>query len=204
MRKLAVSFLALALIAGGSAARAAAAQAASQPADKTPPSYDMKAQSLLDLEDLHKKLVSLAEAIPADKFTWRPAPDVRSIAEVYLHIAGTNFDLASYLGSAPAPGFKKEGYEQSTTDKAKVVDQLNQSFAYTRAALEKMSNADYKKPMPKLGPDANLGDIVYIIMTHTHEHLGQSIAYARINGVVPPWTAEEQQRMSHQTPRPPQ
>ena len=53
-----------------------------------------------------------------------------------------------------------------------------------------MTNADFNKPLPKLGPDANYGDVVYILVTHAHEHLGQSIAYARVNGIVPPWTAE--------------
>ena len=74
-------------------------------------------------------------------------------------------------------------------DKAEIIDQLNKSFASARAAIEKMSNADFNKPLPKLGPDANYGDVVYLLVTHAHEHLGQSIAYARVNGIIPPWTA---------------
>jgi uncharacterized damage-inducible protein DinB len=137
------------------------------------------------------KLVSLAQAVPAEKYTWRPAPGVRSIAEVYLHVAGVNFTVASSLGTMPAPTSAPQAkdYETSTTDKARIIDQLKQSFDYARAAIGKMSNADFKKPFKKFGPDATEGDIVYLIVTHTHEHLGQSIAYARMNGVVPPWTA---------------
>jgi uncharacterized damage-inducible protein DinB len=183
--------MALGLLSGGTIPRAAAAPA-SQSKDATAPSYDMKAQSLQDLDVLHKQFVSLAEAIPADKFTWRPAPGVRSIGEVYLHIAGQNLRWASDLTTTAPPFSAPKGYEQSTTDKTKIIDQLNQSFAYAQAAVEKMANADFAKPMKKYGPDANAGDIVYLIVTHTHEHLGQSIAYARMNGVVPPWTAAQQ------------
>ena len=167
----------------------AIAEDTSKSADKTPTSYDMKAQSLLDLDDLHKKFVSLANAIPAEKYSWRPAPGVRSVSEVLLHVAAANFSYASELGTMPAAGIKMQGFEQSTTDKANVIEQLNHAFDYAHSAIEKMANIDFKKPIPKYGPDANLGDIVYVIVTHSHEHLGQSIAYARVNGIVPPWTA---------------
>jgi len=192
VRKLSIPFLALGLITAGSTARHIDAQAAQKIVDKTPPSYDMKPQSLLDLEDLQKKFTSLAEAIPADQYTWRPAPDVRSIAEVFLHVAGTNLQYASVLATVPAPPQLPKGYEQSTTEKARIIAQLNQSFDFAHAAIEQMTNIDFKKPMTQFGPDANAGDIVYLIVTHTHEHLGQAIAYARIKGVVPPWTAVAQ------------
>jgi uncharacterized damage-inducible protein DinB len=187
VRKLSVPILALTLMAGGSATRAAA-----RPVDNTAPSYDMKAQAIQDLEGLHKQFVELAGAIPEDKFTWRPEAGVRSIAEVYLHVAGTNLNFATDIGTMPAPPAIAKDYEQSTTDKAKIIEQLNQSFDYAHAAIEKMSNADFAKPIKKYGPDASLGDVVYLIVTHTHEHLGQSIAYARANNITPPWTAAAQ------------
>jgi len=158
--------------------------------DKTPPSYDMKPQAILDLQQLQKKFVGLAEAMPAEKFTWRPAEGVRSVSELYLHVALANYNIPTMMGVAPAAGIEKEGFEKSTTDKAKVIEQLNKSFAFAIGAVEKMSNADFAKPEKKLGPDANDGDVVYLLVVHNHEHLGQSIAYARTNGVVPPWTAE--------------
>jgi uncharacterized damage-inducible protein DinB len=167
------------------------APGAAPPADKTAPSYDMKAQSALDLQMLEKKIVSLAEAIPADKYSWRPEPDTRSISELFLHIAAANYNFPTMMsGVAPAAGFEGKGFEKSTTDKGKVIEQLNKSFAYAIAAVNNMSNADFAKPETKLGPDANDGDVIYLMVTHTHEHLGQSIAYARMNGVMPPWTAE--------------
>jgi uncharacterized damage-inducible protein DinB len=163
--------------------------------DKTPPSYDMKPQALLDLQDMHKKMVGLATAIPAEKYTWRPEPGVRSISELFLHVSGANFGYPPLVsGTAPAPGFKAEGFETSTTDKAKIMEQLNQSFAYAEAAIQSMSNADFAKPEKKLGPDANDGDVIYLMMVHNHEHLGQTIAYARLNGITPPWTEEAQRK----------
>jgi hypothetical protein len=98
-------------------------------------------------------------------------------------------------GTAPAPGFQRDGFEKSTTDKAKIIDQLNKSFAYAM----KMSNADFAKAEKKLGPDANDGVVIYILVTHNHEHLGQSIAYARMNGVTPPWTEEAQKQKNKPT-----
>src|ERR1700674_4042510 len=97
MKNLVLSALVFALLAGGTAARRAAQ--AAQAADKTSPSYDMKAQSLVDLDDMHKKFVRLAEAIPAEKFTWRPGDGVRSISEVFLHVADLNFQMPPAIGA---------------------------------------------------------------------------------------------------------
>jgi uncharacterized damage-inducible protein DinB len=187
---LALSFAFAAKAAATPAPRPAARAVPSSQADHTPPSYDLKPQALLDLADLQKKFVSLAKAVPADKYNWRPMQGVRSFGEVFLHVAGTNFQLAPALGAPSIPGFKADGYDKSDMDKAQIIGKLDQSFKYFRDAIEKMSNADFKKPLKQFGPDANAGDVVYLMVTHTHEHLGQSIAYARMNGIVPPWTAE--------------
>lgn len=171
------------------------AQQTDSSADKTAPSYDMKAQAIVDMQQLQKKYVELAQALPADKFNWRPEAGTRSIGELFLHVAGANYGIPTMMsGTAPAAGYKKDGFETSTTDKAKVIEQLNQSFAYAIASVQKMTNADFAKAEKKLGPDANDGDVIYILVTHSHEHLGQSIAYARMNGITPPWTEEAQKK----------
>jgi len=195
MKKLLLSATALALLVSASASRsfamsgpAAQSATATQTKDTTPPSYDMKPQSLLDLDGMHQKFVDLATAIPADKYSWRPAEGVRSIGEVFLHVAGANYAIPNYMGTPVPPGFVMKDFDKSTTDKAQIIDALNKSFASAHAAIEAMSNADFNKPLPKLGPDANYGDVIYLLVTHAHEHLGQSIAYARVNGVIPPWT----------------
>jgi uncharacterized damage-inducible protein DinB len=175
-------------------AQEAPAAPPAQPADKTPPSYDMKPQSIYDLQAMQKKFVALAEAIPADKYAWRPGEGVRSVSELFLHVAGANYGIPTMMGAAPAPGFNREGFEKSTADKMQIIAQLNKSFAYAIDAVQAMANADFARPQKKLGPDANSGDVVYLLVMHNHEHLGQSIAYARVNGIVPPWTVEAQKK----------
>jgi uncharacterized damage-inducible protein DinB len=170
----------------------ASARSSNAPAndDHTAPSYDMKGQSLADLQVVQKKFVDLANAIPSDKLTWRPSEDSRSFAEVLLHVAGERYGILGLMGTAPPDGFDRKTFEKSTTDKARIVEELNKSWEFTQKTINGMSNADFAKLLPKLGPQANAGDVVYILVADAHEHLGQSVAYARENGIVPPWTVE--------------
>ena len=188
---------------GFAATIAPAALAQNAPAAK-PATYDFKQRAVIELKNLQQELVSLAQAMPAEKYTWRPAEGVRSVSEVYLHVAAGNFGLTALAGAPPQPGFKFQGFEKSTTDKAKVIEQLNQSFDYARNGIANFSDADLLKPL-KFLDQQNVGDMIVHIVAHGHEHLGQSIAYARMNGVVPPWTAARQQsQQGQQPPRPPQ
>jgi uncharacterized damage-inducible protein DinB len=160
--------------------------------DHTAPSYDMKAQALLDLETMQKKFVDLANALPSDKFTWRPSADSRSFAEVFLHVAAERYGILGLMGAETPAGVDRKGLEKSTTDRIHIVDELNKSWDFAKKTIEAMSNAEFAKLLPKLGPQANAGDVVYILVADNHEHLGQSIAYARENGIVPPWTVAAQ------------
>jgi uncharacterized damage-inducible protein DinB len=168
-------------------------------ADHTAPSYDMKAQALQDLGAVQKKFVDLANALPADKFTWRPSEDSRSFAEVFLHVAGERYGILALMGVAPPAGFDGKTFEKSTTDRARIVEELNKSWEFTQKAINGMSNADFAKLLPKLGPQANAGDVIYILVADAHEHLGQSVAYARENGIVPPWTVAQKQAADKKT-----
>jgi uncharacterized damage-inducible protein DinB len=170
------------------------ARTADNSTDRTAPSYDMKAQALLDLQAVNKKCVDLAEALPSDKLTWRPSADTRSFAEVFLHVAGERYGILSMMGAKPPAGFKAREFEKSTTEKDRIVHDLNQSSDFANKTISSMSNADFAKPLPKLGPQANEGDVVYILIADAHEHLGQLIAYARQNGIVPPWTAQKEKK----------
>ena len=163
-------------------------------ADHTAPSYDMKAQSLADLQAVQKKFVDLANSLPADKFTWRPSPDSRSFAEVFLHVAGERYGILALMGVPPPAGFDGKIFEKSTTDRGRIVEELNKSWDFTQKAINGMTNADFAKLLPKLGPQANAGDVIYILVADAHEHLGQIVAYARENGIVPPWTLEAQKK----------
>ena len=162
--------------------------------DKTPPSYDMKAQALLDLERVNQKFVDLANVVPADKLTWRPSADSRSFAEMFLHVAGERYGILSLMGAEKPAGFDGKTFEKSTTDRAQIVAELNKSWTFAETAIKGMTNADFAKLLPKLGPQANAGDVVYILVGDAHEHLGQAVAYSRENGIVPPWTVEAQKK----------
>jgi uncharacterized damage-inducible protein DinB len=163
-------------------------------ADHTPPSYDMKAQALLDLEAVEKKVVDLAKIVPDDKLNWRPSTDSRSFAEVFLHVAGERYGILSLMGAEKPAGFDGKAFEKSTTDKARIIEELQKSWEFTKKTISGMSNADFAKLVPKLGPQANQGDVVYILVGDAHEHMGQLVAYARVNGIVPPWTADAQKK----------
>jgi uncharacterized damage-inducible protein DinB len=198
MKKISLAVFALALVASLASTQAFAqmsAPAAAPSTDKTPPSYDMKAQSLLDLDTQNKKVISLAEALPQEKFTWRPSPEARSFAEVFLHISGERYGILSLGGATPPAGFdvkNQKAYETSTTDKAQIIAELKKTSDFMMTTINAMTNADFARLLPKLGPDANAGDVVYILVVDCHEHVGQLAAYARENGIVPPWTIAAQ------------
>jgi len=168
-------------------------------ADHTTPRYDMKGQSLVDLEQVQKKFVDLANAVPADKLTWRPSEDSRSFAEVFLHVAGERYGILALMGATAPADFNAKTFEKSTTDRAKIVAELNRSWEFAQKTINGMSNADFAKLLPKLGPQANAGDVVYILVGDAHEHLGQAVAYARENGIVPPWTVEAKKQAAKKT-----
>jgi len=195
-RVLAVCFILMAFVTGSGVW----AQTTDASGDHTAPSYDMKAQSLVDLERVQKKFVDLANALPADKMTWRPSTDSRSFAELFLHVAGERYAILKLMGAAAPEGFDARAFEKTTTDKARIVDELNKSWEFSKKTIDGMTNADFAKLIPKLGPQANAGDVVYILVADAHEHLGQSIAYARVNGIVPPWTAEAQKKAAEKKP----
>ena len=163
-----------------------------EPVDHTAPSYDMKAQALLDLQTMQKKFADLAAVVPADKMTWRPTADSRSFSEVFLHVAAERYGILGMMGAETPAGVDRKALEKSTTDPTRIVDELNKSWDFAEKAIKGMTNADFAKLLPKLGPQANAGDVVYILVSDNHEHLGQSVAYARQNGITPPWTIAAQ------------
>jgi uncharacterized damage-inducible protein DinB len=195
MKKLLLLSLAVLCVVGATTVNISAQnQNAAASSDHTAPSYDMKAQSLLDLERLQKKFVDLLNVVPADKLTWRPSADSRSFAELFLHVAGERYGILSLMGAEKPSGFDGKTFQKSTTDKAQILVELNRTWDFAQKAINGMTNADFARLMPKLGPQANAGDVVYILVGDAHEHLGQAVAYARMNGIVPPWTAEAQKQ----------
>jgi len=142
------------------------------------------------------KFTRLAEAIPAEKYTWRPVADVRSFAEVFLHVSAANYNLYKLVGTPPPTGLDIKNLEKSTTDKAKVIATLKDSFAHARKAITAMPDSDLEKSMDWFGGKNTERGILLFIVRHAAEHLGQSIAYARFVGVVPPWTEDAQKKQA--------
>jgi len=167
------------------------------------PTSGVRAEILNELAGLENHVMRLAETVPADKYTWRPGEGVRSVSEVYLHIAAANFNLPRLIGTQPPAGFKVQGFDTATTDKAKIVETLKQSFTHLRNAILSLSDAGAEKPVKLLGRDNTYRGVMVFMLRHMGEHLGQSIAYARVIGVVPPWTEEQQQRQQQPSKQPP-
>jgi len=145
-----------------------------------------KGEFFADLDDVQKKITDLANAVPADKFAWRPAEGVRSISEVFMHVAGGNYFLATFLGTPPPADMPKD--LEKIADKQKVLAELQKSFDHLRATAKAMTPADLEKGVTMFGQQTTQRGVYSTILNHLHEHLGQSIAYARMNGVTPPWS----------------
>lgn len=143
-----------------------------------------RVEFMANLDEVQEKIVALAEATPAEKFTWRPSGDIRSVSEVYMHIAGGNYFLATFLG-ANAPRTELD-LEKNVTKKADVVAELKRSFDHLRAAANRVE--DLEKPVKMFGNSTTNRGVLVTVLGHLHEHLGQSIAYARMNGIAPPWS----------------
>lgn len=139
-----------------------------------------------------QKFVRLAEAMPAEKYSWRPGEGVRSVGEIYAHVAAGNYGIARSLGTPPPAGVDPKVILAASTDKAKLVSALKDSFLYLRQAIRALGEGDADKPQKMFGHETTQRGAFMIISGHLGEHLGQSIAYARMNNVIPPWTAEMQ------------
>ncbi len=141
------------------------------------------------------RILALNKAM-ADKESWRPAEDVRSVSETYLHIAFANYLLAKMMGFEPpaAANFSMDmkKWDAQATDAAKINDILKASFDHVRAAAKKVTAEQMEKKVDLFGHEMSGRNVLITVLNHMHEHLGQSIAYARMNNVVPPWTAAEQ------------
>jgi uncharacterized damage-inducible protein DinB len=142
---------------------------------------------LAHFDDVNKKIVDLAAAVPAEKYAWRPSPGVRSFSEVFVHIAAGDSLLPSFLGAPKLEGINRDT-EKTVTDKAKVIEILKASIANARASIANASDADLDKRVKFFGRDVTQRWILLQMLSHAHEHLGQAIAYARMNGIAPPWS----------------
>jgi uncharacterized damage-inducible protein DinB len=153
---------------------------------------DYKQDLIRSIEDARGKLVQLADATPEAKFAWRPGKGVRSTGEVFLHVVQANYLLPTLMGVKTPEGMDPMHIETGGADKAKTIAMLKASFDHAEDAIRNTPDADLDKTVKIFDHDGSVRDVEMIILSHAHEHLGQSIAYARMNGITPPWTAAQQ------------
>jgi len=166
------------------AAQARTIQPSSPP---SAPRSGFRAEFLVDLADVEKRIIALAAAVPADRYSWRPAPGVRSFSEVYMHIAGGNYLLATFVGAKTPPNEEERTLEQITA-KPRVLEELRKSFDHLRRAALTTADRELDQPIRMFGNATTKRGALMMALNHLHEHLGQSVAYARMNGIVPPWS----------------
>jgi uncharacterized damage-inducible protein DinB len=134
-----------------------------------------------------QQLIALAEATPPEKFAWRPAPGVRSTSEVYMHIVMANFYLLSVTGPKMPPDLKDDA-DRTVTSKPEVISWLKRSLDAVKQAHMAEDPKDLSRKVRIEGRDATVDGMYLRIIIHANEHMGQLVAYARMTGVVPPWS----------------
>jgi uncharacterized damage-inducible protein DinB len=139
-------------------------------------------------DHVSRQLLALAEAIPADKYSWRPGPGVRSVSEVLVHIAQANFYLLSVTGPKMPADMEHENLEKTATSKPLVIADLKRSLDAVRTARSQLKPGDLQRKVQIEGKTVPVDGMYLRIIVHDNEHMGQLIAYARMNGIVPPWS----------------
>jgi uncharacterized damage-inducible protein DinB len=136
-----------------------------------------------DAGTLSDKFTGLARVM-SGRYDWKPAPGVRSVADVFNLIVKENGLLAGVLSGAPNTGAPPA----PITDPEQVQEALRASYVSLQEAITGLSDNDLLATVKLFGRDWKKHEAVLYILEDQHEHLGQSIAYARTNGVVPPWS----------------
>jgi uncharacterized damage-inducible protein DinB len=156
------------------------------------PADSFKNDTMVWFKDAEEKLIDLAEATPESKYSYRPSKDVRSTGEVFMHVASGNFGLgAAAFGFTPPAGYDLNTYEKSLTKKAEIVAALKASFKAMEDGFAAVPDDGWDKPVTLPFMQSTVRGTSLLLLSHVHEHLGQSIAYARGAGIVPPWTARQ-------------
>ncbi len=166
-----------------------AAPAAAQDVMSKESVAELKASFIADLKVMQGKYVGLAQAFPQDKYAWRPMDGVRSVSEVLMLAAAEGYGfIPSGFGGKPGLAPPEMKQLSAVTDKTQVIDHLNKAFAHVISQLESIDNATLTGKRTFLGQQRSAANIALTIGGDLHEHLGQMIAYARMNHIVPPWS----------------
>ena len=152
----------------------------------------IRGELIKSMMDAGGKVQELATAIPDGKYTWKPSKDVRSTGQVFLHVVQVNYMFPSFLGVQPAMS-KDEliKLDSQTMEPAKIRQMLRESYAWAAKAIADTPDSELETQADFFGMKLSKRAILLALTSHSHEHLGQLIAYARANNIVPPWTARE-------------
>ena len=153
----------------------------------------LQSEMLADLGELRDKYLDLADAMPESAYGWRPADDVRSVSEVYMHIVAANIGIVTSALQVPPPAMADPAWydfqnAESIIDKVVIGEALAASFDYVAEVVQNASDTRLQEAVDLFGGESSVRGALLLVLTHCHEHLGQSIAYARMNGVTPPWS----------------
>ena len=151
------------------------------------------AEMVMSLDSLEKRVVALARAVPEEKYGWRPGEGVRSFREVFLHIAYGNRLILSIAAGADREAIEKSIAENAKLEKEavgrdRVVELLTASFAAARKAMQDATGGALSRQIDFFETKTTMRGVLAEIDTHVAEHMGQAIAYSRVNGIVPPWS----------------
>jgi uncharacterized damage-inducible protein DinB len=163
-----------------------------------------RGEFLWELEIAERQMTAMADAIPAVKYDWRPDEKARSISEVFVHVAAGNFMLLEVVGLAapldlypevPAQGEERvwglvrrnDELEKTVREKIAVTGILKRSMQAVRNRFSASDDAELDQPRHFFGEQTTVRRVYLRLLAHMHEHMGQMIAYLRINGISPPW-----------------
>ena len=154
---------------------------------------EIRARFMEDLDTLQSRFLALAEAIPAEKYSWRPAEGVRSVGEVFMHVASEYYVYTPMAYGAPRSPVIPRGPEsfkkfEANSSKPEVLKHLREGFAYTKQSLSAIPADSLGGTRKLFGRDLTIVETTIGMSADLHEHMGQLIAYARMNGVKPPWS----------------
>ena len=155
-----------------------------QPAASTASGF--VSEAMRQFETSMEKFVALAEAMPADKFAWSPGSGTMTVAKVFAHVARYNYLYPATSLGARAPEGRDADAAEEIADKAALVSRLTESREHVRTVVKGLH--DPGRATRQYGRDVPQWSVLLQLVAHMNEHLGQSIAYARMNGVVPPWS----------------
>lgn len=155
----------------------------------------VRGELLKDINEVESKVMGLAKAMPEAAWAWRPGAGVRSTSETFMHIAADNYYMPVLLGiAAPAEtGITKEyktaaTFEKKALGRDAVIAELQKSFTFLKKSLSDTDDGKLDATVDMFGQKGTTRGVWLSATTHLHEHLGQLIAYARSNKVVPPWS----------------